>query len=115
MRPTFDPRATTASGQSCASPTTFFPSDLVFSNTLGCTANLITHTLVGADDLLEINGSIWPNSSCGSATTQIPAETTLLSNIAPGATITIRVLDTVSVNCATCTSGSGTLRLECAT
>ena len=115
MQPTFAGRATTASGQSCESPTNFFPEDLVFENTLGCTANLVTHTLVGADDLLEINGSIWLNPQCGSATTQIPAETTLLSGIAPGATITIRVLDAVSVNCASCASGSGTLRLECAT
>jgi hypothetical protein len=113
LRPTFNPRATTASGQSCGSPTNFFPEDLVFTNTLGCTANLVTDTLVGADDLLEINGSEWTNPQCGSATTQIPAETTLLTNIAPGASITIRVLDTVSVNCTNCTSASGTLRLEC--
>jgi len=113
MEPTFNGLATNTDGQSCGSPIDYFTPDLVITNTLGCTANLFTHTLVSADDLLEIDGVIWPNAQCGSAVTEIPADTLLLGNIAPGSSVTIRVLDAVSVVLPIGTGGFGTLRLEC--
>lgn len=115
LRPTFAPRATTELGQSCENPVDFF-SDKKFEieNTLDCRANLFADTDIGVDDLLEIDKSIWLNEPCGSAWTQIAAGTVLLRDIAPGATVAIRVLDAVSIECETCTSASGTLRLACA-
>lgn len=101
----FPSSATLAEGQTCGSPVTYFPT-LNITNSLSCTANLVTVTSVGADDLLETDGSIWPNPNCGTQTTSISAGTTLLSHVAPGAT--------VSVNYSSCTGAGGTIAFECA-
>ncbi len=114
LPPTFSPRATTESGQSCGNPVNFFPDDLEIENTLDCTAELFADSELSVDDLLEVDGSIWPNPLCGKSWTYVPAGALLLGNIAPGASVTIRILDTVSIDCDGCASGWGTLRLACA-
>ncbi|RLD27096.1 MAG: hypothetical protein DRI75_10305 [Bacteroidetes bacterium] len=111
MLPTFSTRSTSALGQTCENPVSMFTESLVIKNTLGGVANLYADSTIQVDDLLEINGVIWPNRDCGSRWTIIEAGTLLLKNIQPNEIIKIRVLDTVSTDCGYCASGSGILKL----